>query len=92
MSSAARSSEDLREIYSKVKEWVETYYGKKGWFYTDYFIDEDGFEYFKEQLESDPSVTEDMSNDDVADVIEEQLGKNITMSIYQQEYLAAVLH
>lgn len=78
---------DIKKIYSEVREWVETYYGKKGWFYSDFFLDENGFELFQEEIETDGEITMDMTDDEVIYHIEESLGKCITMSMWQQEML-----
>lgn len=78
---------DIKKIYSEVKKWVETYYGKEGWYYSDFFLDEKGFEYFKEEIKLDREITKDMTDDEIIDHIEESLGKNITMSMWQQEML-----
>jgi hypothetical protein len=75
---------DIQYIYSKVKEWVIQYHGTYSWWYTDFFEDEAGFEYFKEQIETDSDITADMSDDDIVDHIEEKLGQNITLSHFQQ--------
>ena len=76
---------DIKKIYSEVKEWVETYYGKNGWFYSDFFLDEKGFESFKDEIETDKEITKDMTDAEVIDHIEKSLGKSITMSMWQQE-------
>lgn len=71
---------DIRSIYEEVKKWVEENHGRSGWFYEDYFADEDGYGCFKEEIDSDNNIKEGMTRDDVIDIIESTLGPNIFMS------------
>jgi hypothetical protein len=75
---------DIKFIYDKVKMWVEEFYGKSRWCYTDYFLDDDGYRYFAEQIKTDKDITTDMNNDDIVEHIEEALGKSMTMYEFQQ--------
>jgi hypothetical protein len=48
---------DIKFIYDKVKMWVEEFYGKSRWCYTDYFLDDDGYRCFAEQIKTDKDIT-----------------------------------
>ena len=75
---------DYRHVYEEVKKWVVEFYGTSRWCYTDYFLDDNGYDLFVDQLKIDKSITTDMSDEDIIDHIEEELGKNMTMYEFQQ--------
>lgn len=76
-------------IYEEVKKWVAEYYGTKQWCYTDYFLDQTGYEYFRDQVETDRDITPDMTDAEIIEHIEEMLGKNMTMYDFQQAFMEA---
>ena len=82
------SNQDLQYIYETIKTWVANNFGKSTWSYTDFFLDEEGYDYFLEQICNDKEIQDGMDKDEVIDIIQEALGRNMTPYYFQQESLA----
>ena len=82
------SEQELQCIYKAVKGWVAENFGKSTWSYTDFFLDEQGYNYFLDQIAGDKEIHEGMDMYEVIDIIEQALGQNMTLYYFQQEMLA----
>lgn len=74
-------------VYNEVKEYVKEHLGTSVWCYTDFFLDEKGFSYFKEEVEIDSCITKEMDDDDIVEYICQSLSQNETMRMFQQTML-----
>lgn len=78
---------DIEHIYREVESYIKERYDTKKWCYTDFFLDEKGFNYFKEQLETDPNITPDMDDDEIVEHICQSLSHSETINMFQQSML-----
>ena len=79
---------DIENIYKQVEEYIRERYGTRKWCYTDFFVDEKGFAYFQEQIESDKDITDDMDDDEIAEHICQCLCESETINMFQQTALS----
>lgn len=78
----------LTYIYNCVKQYIKERYGTKVWCYTDFFMNEQGLEYFKEQLETDNEILPDMDDDEIIEHICNSLSSSMTIYTFQQTMLS----
>lgn len=78
---------NIEHIYNSVKNFVEKKYGTRRWCYTDYFLDENGRNYFIEQIETDNEILPDWDDDDIVEYICNSISANMFMYYAQQEML-----
>lgn len=79
---------NLIYIYESVKQYIKERYGTKVWCYTDFFMNEQGLEYFKEQLETDNEILPGMDDDEIIEHICNSLNSNMTIYTFQQTMLS----
>ena len=73
---------NIEYIYNSVKDFVENRYGTRRWCYTDYFLDENGRNYFTEQIEADEEILPDWDDDDII----EHICNSISANMFTYEY------
>ena len=79
---------NVEKIYNNVKSQIKNRYGTRNWCYTDFFSDTDVFEYFKEQIQNDKDITNDMDDDEIAEHIYDSLCSSMTIYDFQQIMLS----
>lgn len=79
---------NVEKIYNDVKDYIKNNYGTKRWCYTDFFMDNQGFEYFKEQIETDKEITNDMDDEEITQHICNSLSSSMTIYTFQQTMLS----
>ena len=75
---------DIWNIYRQVETYVREKYGLNKWCYTDFFLDNKGFSYFKEEVERDTEITPDMDDEEIIEHICQSISESETMHMFQQ--------
>ena len=75
-------------IYKKVEAFVKENFGTTRWCYTDFFLDENGKNYFVEQIETDKDIQSDLDDDGIIEHICESLSSNMGTYELQQALLS----
>lgn len=74
-------------IYKKVEAFVKENYGTKRWCYTDFFLSENGKNYFVEQIETDKDIMTDWDDDEIIEHICDSLRSSMGIYDIQQAML-----
>lgn len=78
-------------IYKEVEAFVKENYGTKRWCYTDFFLNENGKNYFVEQIETDKDIMADWDDDEIIEHICDSLRNSMGMYDIQQAMLTPSL-
>lgn len=74
-------------IYKEVEAFVKENYGTKRWCYTDFFLNENGKNYFVEQIETDKDIMTDCDDDEIIEHICDSLRSSMGIYDIQQAML-----
>lgn len=74
-------------IYKEVEAFVKENYGTKRWCYTDFFLNENGKNYFVEQIETDKDIMTDWDDDEIIEHICDSLRSSMGIYDIQQAML-----
>lgn len=78
-------------IYKEVEAFVKENYGTKRWCYTDFFLNENGKNYFVEQIETDKDIMADWDDDEIIEHICDSLRSSMGIYDIQQAMLTPSL-